>query len=393
MHVNLLMFGARRSLDLFVRGIFLGCFVFLLTMVQSGYAQDYSALKTKYVKMKDKIETAQTAYETACKIDTDRNLTSDFLTRLYQLREVDNLNQKTTSVVEKLRHYRVIFVTGIIFNVVDWNFWDSYYQEIFEWGEANNLNFEKAPLDYDGKLPSENGADQNEYVEPNASPAFNENAIKKLIEDDDASNLPVIFVSHSKGSNDVAYFLMKNPKYWNRQNARVKGWLSLNPAFWGSTLSEDTVRNPLASMAAYFFAQKERDRVQSAGEFQKMLSITGALEKYYPDNTVNPELLDVLKSPFLKILNFKSFVSGDHAAKSPAMVVRENLPLGYHEEAPTDGFVWYPSMEIPCVRFIGVEGYDHWDLIKPSNRIDECGDPISVIPEWITLFENFFEIS
>ena len=229
--------------------------------------------------------------------------------------------------VEVLRRHRVLLVPGY-FSDLD----SRYFLDQLNWLASIGVEHEKLAV----------GSRQ--------SVAINAPIIATAIRN---SPKPVILITHSKGSVDALDALRAQPSL----RTKVKGWLSLQGAFFGSPVADmllDGARlNPwLATVILGYFG----GTMESA---QRLT--TGASLAYYRDN--KSAIDEVVRQ--VPAIAFASAFDGATDGR-PSTTLEIPLELMKRNGIRSDGLVPTDAAVLPGMAFVKTSGVDHIAPVMPA---------------------------
>lgn len=167
------------------------------------------------------------------------------------------------------------------------------------------------------------------------------------------STKPVILITHSKGSVDALEALRTAPAL----QARVRAWISLQGAFFGSPVAnillDGTLLNPVISDTILGFLGGTR---QSAEDLT-----TNTALAYYRKHRIG--ISTVVRK--VRSIAFASDLDGMGAARTNTLL---EIPheLMRREGIPNDGLVPVDSAVLPGMDFVKVSGVDHIAPVMPA---------------------------
>jgi hypothetical protein len=229
--------------------------------------------------------------------------------------------------VQVLRRHKVLLVPGYFGNLHP-----SYFAEQLRWLASIGVEREKVA------------------VRSGQSVAINAPIVATAIRD---SARPVILITHSKGSVDALEALRAGPSL----RTKVKGWVSLQGAFFGSPVADmlldGSLLDPAVSTAilGFFGGTKESARGLT----------TGASLAYY---RVHAAAISILVRE-VPAIAFASALDG--APDTPTKTLLE-IPgeLMRREGIRSDGLVPTDAAVLPGMNFVKVSGVDHIAPVMPA---------------------------
>ena len=252
--------------------------------------------------------------------------------------------------VKVLRRHKVLLVPGY-FSDLD----PAYFADQSQWLIANGIDHQKVP------------------VKSRQSVTVNSSIIATAIRD---SAKPVILITHSKGSNDTLDAL--RAEQFLRK--KVKGWISLQGAFFGSPVADmllDEARlSPLvvSLILEYFGGTREAAR---------NLTTASALA-YYHDN--KPAIDAVLRE--VPAIGFASAVDGGSGAQVRTSL-EIPLELMRRQGIRSDGLVPLDAAVLPGMAFVKIYGVDH---IAPVLKALQRFDRVRMTKALLLLLEPFRKV-
>jgi hypothetical protein len=177
------------------------------------------------------------------------------------------------------------------------------------------------------------------------SVANNAAAIARLIR---GSDRPVLIVSHSKGGVDVLEALFADPL----ARARVKGWISIQGAFFGSVLA-DTLSQGASSALVDLYLRAFGGGIDSLKDLRQPLRLG------YMSTHLNEISALVKQLPILEVSTRKP------QAELP-INLKLLIPFFGPESAAgqTDGMLEIKNTLLPAAPFVVMEGIDHEELTQ-----------------------------
>lgn len=230
---------------------------------------------------------------------------------------------------QALRNYKVLLVPGYMGDR-----YPAYYAEQLRWLSASSVDHLKVALS------------------SGDSTAINGPLIAAAIRD---SAKPVLIISHSKGSVDTLEALLSEPA----TRSKVKGWVSLQGAFFGSPVADKlldgSLLNPL--VAHFILGLLGATRESALG-----LTTTASLA-YYRERTaaISQVLREIPSIAFASAVN--SAVGAD-----PATSLEIPYELMARDGIRNDGLIPLDAAVLPGMDFIKVTGIDHIAPVMPARR-------------------------
>jgi hypothetical protein len=232
-----------------------------------------------------------------------------------------------TAHVQVLRRHKVLLVPGYLGNLHP-----SYFAEQLRWLASIGVEREKVAI------RSGQGVTINAPI------------VAAAIRD---SARPVVLITHSKGSVDALEALRAEPSL----RTKVKGWVSLQGAFFGSPVADilldGSLLDPAVSTAILGFFGGTRESARGL--------TTSASLAYYRDHTAAIAMV-VRRVPAIA---FASALDGapDARAKTLLEIPRE---LMWREGIRSDGLVPIDAAVLPGMDFVKVSGVDHIAPVMPA---------------------------
>lgn len=226
-----------------------------------------------------------------------------------------------------LRKHKVLLIPGYFSN-----FEPAHFAEHMQWFTTIGVAHEKV------------------NVQAGQSTAVNAAIVATAIRQ---STLPVILISHSKGSVDTLEALRTEPTL----QPKVKGWVSLQGVFFGSPIADmlldENFLNPLFSTLILGFFGGTKDGAQGL--------TTTASSKYYQNHktVISAIVRDIPNIAFASALDAKPGTTQTTQLELPHDLMRR---VGI----PNDGLVPIDSAVIPGMNFIKVSGVDHIAPVMPA---------------------------
>lgn len=232
-----------------------------------------------------------------------------------------------TAHAAALRQYQVLFVPGYLSNVDPAHFADQ-----LAWLASIGVQHDKVA------------------VRPGQSIAINAPIVAAAIRE---SAKPVILITHSKGSVDALEALRAEPSL----QPKVRGWLSLQGAFFGSPVADMLLNGALLDPAVsttilgLFGGTKESAQGLT----------TGASLAYYRNHTA--AIGTLLRA--VPAIAFASTLDG--APDAPTKTLLEiPLKLMWFAGIRSDGLVPIDAAVLPGMDFVKVSGVDHIAPVMPA---------------------------
>jgi hypothetical protein len=229
--------------------------------------------------------------------------------------------------VEVLRRHKVLLVPGYLGNLHP-----TYFARQLDWLAAIGVDREKVA------------------VRGGQSVAINAPIVAAAIRD---SAIPVILITHSKGSVDALEALRAEPSL----QTKVKGWVSLQGAFLGSPVADmlldGSLLDPAVSIAILAFFGGTKESAQGL--------TTGASHAYYRDHTA-------AIGTIVRDLPAIAFASTLDSAPGTLTNTLLEIPfeLMWREGIRSDGLVPIEAAVLPGMDFVKVSGVDHIAPVMPA---------------------------
>jgi hypothetical protein len=232
-----------------------------------------------------------------------------------------------TAHMEVLRQHKVLLVPGYFSD-----FDPLYFADQSRWLASSDVEHLKV------------------QVKSRQSVAINSPIIASAIRD---SAKPVILITHSKGSVDALDALRAEASL----RTRVKGWISLQGAFFGSPVADmlldEQQLNPLIAALILDFFGGTRESARNL--------TTGASFAYYRDN--KPAIDEVVRD--VPAIAFASALDGAPGAQARTSL---EIPLEMmrRQGIRSDGLVPLDTAVLPGMFFVKVSGVDHIAPVMPA---------------------------
>jgi len=229
--------------------------------------------------------------------------------------------------VEVLRRHKVLLVPGYFGNLHP-----AYFAEQLRWLASIGVDREKVA------------------VTPGKSVAINAPIVAAAIRD---SAQPVILVTHSKGSVDALEALRAEPSL----RTKVKGWVSLQGAFFGSPVADllldGSLLDPVVATAILWIFGATKEAAEGL--------TTGASRAYYRDHSA--AIGAVVRE--VPAIAFASALNGTSGAPTKTLleIPRE---LMWREGIRSDGLVPTDAAVLPGMSFVKISGIDHIAPVMPA---------------------------
>lgn len=229
--------------------------------------------------------------------------------------------------VEALRAYKVLLVPGYFGSLHP-----TYFAEQLRWLGSIGVEREKVA------------------IRSRQSVAINAPIIIAAIRE---SPRPVVLITHSKGSVDTLEALRKEPSL----RTKVKGWVSLQGAFFGSPVADllldGSLLDPAVSTAILKFLGGTREAAEG-------LTTTASLAYYRGHTTA---IATVVRE--VAAIAFASALDGAPGARKTTLleIPRE---LMWRKGIPSDGLVPLDAAVLPGMDFVKVLGVDHIAPVMPA---------------------------
>ncbi len=229
--------------------------------------------------------------------------------------------------VEVLRGHKVLLVPGYFGNLHP-----TYFADQLRWLTSIGVDRERVA------------------VTSGNSVAINAPIVAAAIRD---SARPVILVTHSKGSVDALEALRAEPSL----RAKVKGWVSLQGAFFGSPVADllldGSLLDPVVATAILWIFGGTKEAAQGL--------TTGASRAYYRDHAaaIGAVVREVPAIAFASAL--------DGASGAPTKTLLE-IPreLMWRKGIRSDGLVPTDAAVLPGMSFVKISGADHIAPVMPA---------------------------
>lgn len=229
--------------------------------------------------------------------------------------------------LKALRGYKVLLVPGYMGDL-----YPAYYAEHMRWLSASGVDHQKVAISSGDTI------------------ATNAPVIASAIRE---SAKPVILITHSKGSVDALEALLTTPAL----RTRVKGWISLQGAFFGSPVADrlldGSLLNPL-------FAQVILGLLGGTGESAQGLTTAASLA-YYRERAA-------AITPLLREIPSVAFASTVGSAPGAQPVTSLEIPyeLMARDGIRNDGLIPLDAAVLPGMDFVKVAGVDHIAPVMPA---------------------------
>jgi len=229
--------------------------------------------------------------------------------------------------VEVLRRHKVLLVPGYFGSLNP-----AYFAEQLRWLASIGVDREKVA------------------VTPGKSVAINAPIVAAAIRD---SARPVILVTHSKGSVDALEALRAEPSL----RAKVKGWVSLQGAFFGSPVADllldGSLLDPVAATTILLIFGGTKEAAEGL--------TTGASRAYYREHAA--AIGAVVRE--VPAIAFASALDGNSAAPTKTLleIPRE---LMSRKGIRSDGLVPTYAAVLPGMSFVRISGVDHIAPVMPA---------------------------
>lgn len=230
-------------------------------------------------------------------------------------------------VLERLKHYQVVFVTGSDGYKAKY-FGSEYYDAFQAWLTAYGI--------------------ENSRLIPGANRPITEQALAfRDFFQNLKSSKPVILVNYSIANTNFLEFLLRHDSE-GKARQKVAGWLAVNASFLGNPLLEDTFNDPWKRMVA--------ETMQPAEGLADIRYVTR--DQYLDENY--SEILKAVKSlpAVITVSSRSSGVPSSRAQRSEELDRR-----GLDNDGSTGTF----SHIIPGSDYVAFEGTDHEFLNKGTN--------------------------
>ncbi len=233
---------------------------------------------------------------------------------------------------EVLRRHKVLLVPGYFGNLHP-----GYFGTQLRWLAALDVEHEKVA------------------VRPGQSVEVNAPIVAAAIR---ASRKPVVLITHSKGSVDTLDALLADAAL----RSKVKGWVSLQGAFFGSPVADmlldGALLEPAISTAVLQFFGGSKEAAQGL--------TTKASRVYYRERAV--AINRVVRE--VPAVAFASALDGEPGSRTKTLleIPRE---LMWREGIRSDGLVPLEAAVLPSMDFVKVTGVDHMAPVMPAlHRFD-----------------------
>jgi len=229
--------------------------------------------------------------------------------------------------VQVLRRHKVLLVPGYFGNLHP-----TYFAEQLRWLASIGVDRERVA------------------VTPGKSVAINAPIVAAAIRD---SAQPVILVTHSKGSVDALEALRAEPSL----RPKVKGWVSLQGAFFGSPVADllldGSLLDPVVATAILWIFGGTKEAAEGL--------TTGASRAYYRDHAA--AIGAVVRE--VPAIAFASTLDGTSGAPTKTLleIPRE---LMWREGIRSDGLVPTDAAVLPGMSFVKISGIDHIAPVMPA---------------------------
>ena len=229
--------------------------------------------------------------------------------------------------VEVLRRHKVLLVPGYFGNLHP-----AYFAEQLRWLASIRVDREKVA------------------VTPGKSVAINAPIVAAAIRD---SAQPVILATHSKGSVDALEALRAEPSL----RTKVKGWVSLQGAFFGSPVADllldGALLDPVVATAILWIFGGTKEAAEGL--------TTRASRAYYRDHAA--AIGAVVRE--VPAIAFASALDGTSGAPTKTLleIPRE---LMWREGIRSDGLVPTDAAVLPGMSFVKISGIDHIAPVMPA---------------------------
>ena len=229
--------------------------------------------------------------------------------------------------VEVLRRHKVLLVPGYFGSLNP-----AYFAEQLRWLSSIGVDREKIA------------------VTPGKSVAINAPLVAAAIR---ASARPVILVTHSKGSVDALEALRAEPSL----RAKVKGWVSLQGAFFGSPVADylldGSLLDPVVATTILWMFGGTKEAAEGL--------TTGASRAYYREHAAAIGAV-VREVPAIAFASALDSTSGA-PTKTLLDIPRE---LMWREGIRSDGLVPTDAAVLPGMSFVKISGVDHIAPVMPA---------------------------
>ncbi|MDH5536767.1 MAG: hypothetical protein OEZ08_14520 [Betaproteobacteria bacterium] len=229
--------------------------------------------------------------------------------------------------VDVLRRHKVLLVPGYLGNLQP-----TYFAEQLRWLAAIGVDREKVA------------------IRSGHSVAVNAPIVAAAIRD---SARPVVLITHSKGSVDALEALRAEPSL----RKKVKGWVSLQGAFFGSPVADilldGSMLDPAVAAAILGFFG---GTMESARDLT-----TGASRGYYRDHAA--AIGAVVRE--VPAIAFATALDGAPGARIKTLL---DIPreLMWREGIRSDGLVPTEAAVLPGMNFVKLAGVDHIAPVMPA---------------------------
>ena len=228
-----------------------------------------------------------------------------------------------------LRNYKVLLIPGYMGDL-----YPAYYADQLRWLSAGGVTHLKVA------------------ISSGDSTAVNGPLIAAAIRD---SAKPVLIISHSKGSVDTLEALLSDPAL----RSKVKGWVSLQGAFFGSPVADKlldgSLLNPLVAHVILGLLGATRESAQG-------LTTTVSLAYYRERAAAISQLLREIPS-----IAFASAVNSTAGAE-PATSLEIPHELMARDGIRNDGLIPLDAAVLPGMDFVKLNGIDHIAPVMPARR-------------------------
>ena len=253
-----------------------------------------------------------------------------------------------TQLVNELKDYHILFVPGFLSNFftgmgrnsfTHWLHLSTYFQNQMDWSKANGIEYSLVD------------------VESEASPEENSLAISAQIT---SIRKPIIIVGHSKGNVDILVTLLGHAHL----QSKIKGWISLQGAFYGSPLADWTNRSKILRGFARWLV-----RVMG-GNIGSLVSLQTGVSKARMDASAG-EIAQLTHA--IPVISFVSYVDKQPWRISTLLFLSRNFML--KKFGRNDGLLPVASGILPGSQVVLLPQVDHADPVMPSfvRRFDRVG--------------------
>ena len=198
-----------------------------------------------------------------------------------------------------------------------------YFDDQIEWLEANGISYRRVP------------------VEPAATSAVNGKIIADTV---NAASKPVILVSHSKGGPDTIEALLRS----GADLSRIRGWISLQGAFYGSPVADSFTNNPVLSLTSKLIIKKI-----NSGVIESLEGLRTDQSAYRMGGDL--KALENLRRAF-PIISFGSWITD-------ATYKFNGWTIPFVTGVKTDSLVPLSSTYLPGSEWVTVANVDHAALV------------------------------